>query len=197
IAAVQIRFVCSCHKRLWSLRFESKHSYFKRSVRRTQNRHWHTTINSVKHICTQSHFFSPKLKSVDLTTYTPHLYSDAVHKAVETSMLNEPDSVVTQVEYKGTRYRKGNFICLKCEEVHSVLQVGQIELIFIKDDEVTFLVTPHSALYLSDYGLFEILPATKEMICVNAEDCLDYYPLNEYSFMGLNVMTLKHSVVNL
>ncbi|KAA0721578.1 hypothetical protein E1301_Tti023627 [Triplophysa tibetana] len=40
------------------------------------------------------------LKSVDLGTYSPHLYSDAVCKAVETSLLNEPDFVSTRVEYK-------------------------------------------------------------------------------------------------
>lgn len=104
--------------RLWSLSFESKHSFFKRSVRRAQNfknvcktlAHNHQLFQAYLH---SKSFFSPKLKSVDLTTYTPHLYSDAVHNVVETSMLNEPDSVATQVEYKGTLYRKGNFICFK------------------------------------------------------------------------------------
>lgn len=188
--------------RLWSLRFESKHSYFKRTVRRTQNfknvcktlSHNHQLLQAYLH---SRSFFSPKLKSVDLATYSPHLYSDAVCKAVETSLLNEPDFVSTRVEYKGTLYRKGNIICLKCEEEYSILQFGQIELIFVKDDEVTFLVTPRPSVYLHDYGLYEILSATKELICVNAEECLDYYPLNEYSFMGLKVITLKHSVVHL
>ncbi|KAA0723998.1 hypothetical protein E1301_Tti023112 [Triplophysa tibetana] len=139
-----------------------------------------------------SAFFDVTEDEVDESEFTDSLTkcnaNDAVCKAVETSLLNEPDFVSTRVEYKGTLYRKGNLICLKCEEEYSILQFGQIELIFVKDDEMTFLVTPRPSVYLHDYGLYEILAKTKEFICVNAEECLDYYPLNEYSFMRLKIL---------
>lgn len=68
--------------RLCSLRCDSKHSFFKSSVRRAQN---------FKNVCktlTHKHFIH---QSIDVNTYTSHLYSDAVHKAVS-----------AQVQCKGT-----------------------------------------------------------------------------------------------
>jgi len=73
---------------LWTMRFESKHSYLKKCVRRTQN---------FKNICqslanqhqllqttlSSSSFFAPVLKSKNVTPYYAHLYSDAVCNAVE------------------------------------------------------------------------------------------------------------------
>lgn len=141
---------------LWTMRFESKHSYFKRCVRRIQN------FKNVCQTLTNQHqllqttlssnsFFAPVLKSKNSTPYHPHLYSDAVRNAVEARMVTEPDSVSTEVDFKGTIYKKGSFLCLKREADESI-KFGQIELVLIKGDkEVCFLVTPHTSLYLSEY----------------------------------------------
>ena len=164
--------------RLWTMRFESKHSYFKRCVRRTQN---------FKNICqslanqhqllqttlSSNSFFAPVLKSKNVTPYHAHLYSDAVRNAVEAHMFTEPDSVSTEVDFKGTRYKKGSFLCLKRESDESI-KFGQIELVLIiNDKKVCFLVTPHTSVYLSEYGLYEVKQAAEDMHCINAEHCLD------------------------
>ena len=140
--------------RLWTMRFESKHSYFKRCVRRTQN---------FKNICqslanqhqllqttlSSNSFFAQVLKSKNVTPYHAHLYSDAVRNAVEATMFTEPDSVSTEVDFKGTLYKKGYFLCLKRESDESI-KFGQIELVLIIDDKkMCFLVTPHTSVYLS------------------------------------------------
>lgn len=54
-------------------------------------------------------------------------------------MFTEPDSVSTEVNFKGTLYKNGSFLCLKRES--EPIKFGQIELVLIKDEkEVCFLV---------------------------------------------------------
>lgn len=136
------------------------------------------------------------LKTKNVTPYQGHLYSDAVHNAVEAHMFTEPDSVSTEVDFKGTLYKKGSFLCLKRESDESI-KFAQIELVLIVDDKkVCFLVTPHTSVYLSEYGLYEVKQAAEDMHCINAEHCLDSYPLPLYNLNGNNVISLKHSVVD-
>ena len=76
-----------------------------------------------------------------------------MRNAVEVHMFTEPESVSTEVVFKGTLYKKGSFLCLKRESDESI-EFGQIEIVLVKNDkEVCFLVTPHTSLYLSEYGL--------------------------------------------
>ena len=99
----------------------------------------------------------------------------------------------TEVNWKGTLYKKGSFLCLERESDESI-KFGQIELVLIKDDkEVCFLVTSHTSCYLPEYGLTK---AAEAMHCVNAKYCLDFYPLPLYSLNGQKVISLKHSVVD-
>lgn len=187
--------------RLWTMRFESKHSYFKRCVRRTQNfkNVCQTLANNHQLLQTylnSSSFFAPVLKSKDSSPYHAHLYSDAVRNAVEAHMLTEPDSVSTEVRFKGTLYKKGSFLCLKHDD--ESVEFGQIELVLIKDNKhLCFLVTAHTSLYLSEYGLYEVKQAAGDMRCINVEQCLDFYPLSLYSLRGVKVISLKHSIVDL
>lgn len=121
-----------------------------------------------------------------------------MRNAVEEHMCPEPDSVSvsTEVNFKGTLYKKGSFLCLRRESDDSI-KFGEIELILDKHaKEVCFLVTPHTSLYLSDYGLYEVKRTGGDMHCVNAEHLLDFYPLPLYSLNGLTVISLKHSVVD-
>ena len=61
---------------------------------------------------------------------------------------------------------------------------------------VYFLVTPHSSSYLAEYGLYNIGQEARQMGCINAEQCLDFYPLAAYSLCGMTVISLKHSVLD-
>ena len=85
--------------RLWTMRFESKHSYFKRCVRRTQNfkKVCQTLANSHQLLQTylsSSSVFAPTLQVKQSTPFHTELYSDAVRSAVEASFPGECDLVV-------------------------------------------------------------------------------------------------------
>lgn len=79
-------------------------------------------------------FFAPVLSLKNSAPYHAHLYSDAVQRAVDVHMFTIPDSVSTEVNFKGTLYKKGSFLCLKHESDES-MKFGQIELVLIKDEK--------------------------------------------------------------
>ncbi len=186
--------------RLWTMRFESKHSYFKRCVRRTQNfkNVCQTLANNHQLLQTylnSSSVFAPTLQVKQSTPFHAELYSDAVRSAVEASL---PDQCAleasTEIQWKGTLYRKGFFLCIG---PGMPTEFAQIELMLIMDKNVHFLVTPHGSQYLPEFGLYEIHTACGGMMCINGELLLDYYPLPTYAFCGTRVISLKHSKVDI
>lgn len=186
--------------RLWTMRFESKHSYFKRCVRRTQNfkNVCQTLANNHQLLQTylnSSSFFTPTLQVKESTPFHAELYSDAVRSAVEASLPGECDLVVsTEIQWKGTLYRKSFFLCIGSG---MPTEFAQIELMLIMDNKnVYFLVTPHGSSYLPELGLYEIHAASGVMRCINGELLLDYYPLPAYDTCGTRVISLKHSIVD-
>lgn len=111
-------------------------------------------------------------------------------------MVTEPDSVSHEVNFKGTLYKKESFLCLN-QETDESIKFGQIDLALIKQEkEVCFLATPYTSVYLAEYGLYEVKQADEDMHCINAEHCMDFYPLPLYSLNRRNVISLRHSVVN-
>lgn len=183
--------------RLWTMRFESKHSYFKRCVRRTQNfknvcqslANNHQLLQSYMNSCS---FFPPPLEVKDSSPYHAELYSGKIRNAVEGSLVT-PDLISTRVRYQGTLYKKGIFLCLKNDES---VEFGQLELILMENKKVYFVMTPHSSSYLLEYGLHKVGEPAREMLCISADRCLDFYPLVAYSLLEMKVISLKHSVLD-
>lgn len=108
-----------------------------------------------------SSVFAPTLQVKQSTPFHAELYSDAVRSAVEASL---PDQCAleasTEIQWKGTLYRKGFFLC-------------------------------------RGPGMPTEFGACGGMMCINGELLLDYYPLPTYAFCGTQVISLKHSKVDI
>lgn len=79
--------------RLWTMRFESKHSYFKRCIRRTQNFKNVCQTLANNHQLPQSYmnsssFFATTLQVKNLSPFHTELYSDKVQDAVRFRILS-------------------------------------------------------------------------------------------------------------
>lgn len=81
------------------------------------------------------------------TPFHAELYSEAVRSSVGHTLVKEPNVLsTTEVQWKGTKYKKGLFLCLNQDEA---LEFGQIELMLVKQDQhVYFIVTPHDVSYM-------------------------------------------------
>lgn len=116
-----------------------------------------------------SSFFPPVFKVKDSSPYHAELYSSKVHSAIETGSVT-PDFVSIEVNFRGTLYKKGSILCLKNDES---LEFGQLDLVLMKENkDVYFLVMPHSSSYMPEYGIHKIGEAAKDIVCINADQCL-------------------------
>lgn len=120
--------------RLWTMRFESKYSYFKRCAGRTQNfknicqtlARNHQLLRAFLHL---GSFFAPLLEVKNSTPFHLELHSNAVRTAVGTTLDKEPNIVAsTELKWKGTPYKKWFFLCLSQGEA---IKFSQILLLFL------------------------------------------------------------------
>lgn len=105
--------------KVWTMRFESRHSYFKRCARHMKNFKNICLTLSERHQMFQAYLSAGPgciqlLHVKDSCTFYPSLYSDAFKHAVEDFGFSENNTrVSTHIQYKGTSYQKGHFVVSK------------------------------------------------------------------------------------
>lgn len=186
--------------RLWTMRFESKHSYFKRCARHLKNFKNICLTLSERHQMYQAYISSglrsnQLLQVKDSCTFYPDLYSDAIKHAVKEFRFSEHNtSVSTEIHYKGTLYKKGHFLLSKNEES---VEFGELVIILIQHDTtVYFVMDTHEADYHSEYHLYSVTKQNTRLLCLNINDLVDFYPLMPYILNGQQFIPLKHSVLS-
>lgn len=113
----------------WTMRFESKHSYFKRCIRASKNFRNVTKSLADRHQLFQAYqstgtLFGPQVHVSDSTRFYPELYGQNIQTVVEEFDLNSSNSVVTEkVQVKGTTYANGMHVLLRYTK--GQLQLGQ------------------------------------------------------------------------
>ena len=186
--------------RVWTMRFESKHSYFKRCARHLKNFKNICLTLAERHQLLQAYLAvgpgcTQLLQVKDSCIFYPNLYSDAIKHAVGEFGFDENNTTVsTNIQYKGTSYKKGNFLVSKNDES---MEFGELVIILIKKEAaVYFVIDVHEAGYLSEYHLYSVTKRSTRMQCLNINDLVDFYPLPSYIVNGLQVIPLKHSVLS-
>lgn len=103
---------------------------------------------------------SQPLHIKDSCTFYPNLYSETIKQAASDYGFSENNtSVSTDIQYKGTTYKKGHFLVSKNDET---VEFGELLIILIKNDaEVYFVMDIHKADYHSEYHLY----SAKKRLC--------------------------------
>ncbi|XP_047447613.1 uncharacterized protein LOC125012054 [Mugil cephalus] len=185
--------------RLWTLRFESKHSYFKRCARHLKNFKNICQTLSERHQMYQAYLLagqecSKLLQVKDSFAFYPNLYSDTIKHAVRGLAFSQSNTTVTTgIQYKGTAYKKGQCLVYRNDEY---LKFGELLLILIQNDtSVNVLMDIHKGVFLSKYHLYSVTKDSLGLQCININDLPDFYPLVSYILDGYQVIPLKHSIV--
>lgn len=184
--------------RLGTLRFENKHSYFKRCARHLKNFKNICQTLSERHQMYQAYLFawqecSKLLQVRDSCAFYPELYSNTIKHAVRELAFSESNTTVTtNIQYKGTAYKKGQFLVYRNDEY---MEFGELLLILIhKDTSVYVLMDIHKGTFLSEYHLYSLTKESLGLQCINIHDLPDFYPLVSYILDGYQVIPLKHSI---
>ena len=188
--------------RLWTLRFEAKHTYFKQCARKLHNFKNLCSTLAVKHQLLQAYFsagclFPPCVQVDKGIEFHASSYNDSIKSVTEEFQFTPENTVAAyKIVFKGTEYKKGLFVVLDRND--DGLVFGRIELLLAHcGSQIYFVVKKCQSLPLVELGVHSLIPefsGKQDMVCVEAIKLLDYYPLPQYSIYNLSVISLHHAV---
>ncbi|CAL1293885.1 unnamed protein product, partial [Larinioides sclopetarius] len=188
--------------RMWTMRFESKHSYFKKCIKSAQNFKNLTKTLSERHqflqayISTNEIFNDKPILPDSASTFDINLYDKNVQKIIIDKIGICNDAVVSQnICYRGIQYKTNMY--LPISRIENNIVFGKILFILVINEKICFVVYVHKSFYSSKTNLYNLensenLPL-KSMFF---EELIDYYPLHSYSVYSENLISLKHSIVD-
>uniref|UniRef100_A0A3P8S3X7 Uncharacterized protein n=1 Tax=Amphiprion percula TaxID=161767 RepID=A0A3P8S3X7_AMPPE len=182
--------------RLWTLRFESKHAYFKQCARKLHNFKNLSSTLAERHQLLQAflsagNFFPPAVVVEKGTEFYLEDYNNNIRESVAHHTFEPENTLIArEVIVKGTKYKKNMFIMIDNGE--EGLTLGKIKVILIhRDSAVYFITEKHLAVRLLDIGVHCLTLSQKRYCCVNQENLLDYYPLPEYIVGDMAVIVMS------
>ncbi|XP_033214081.1 uncharacterized protein LOC117171138 [Belonocnema kinseyi] len=169
-----------------TMRFESRHTFFKRDIR-----FLHNFINVPESLAEKHELFQSLLRlGADLrfdaevfeaTNFKIHMYDEKIQSAVRKA--NFPNNVqeCSRVIVKGTEYKKGNALVLRQSGYQYDTVIGKI-CMFLCDDEqdiyaIFEIVQSVFWPYLRAYELGKI----KSYECLPLQYVVSYKPMHEYN----------------
>lgn len=186
---------------LWTMRFESKHSFFKKIVHDTHNFKNVLLTLSTKHQQMMAYHLDGH------SLFKSKLYVESV-KVVKISSLEEtlravikrkyPDqetvSLSKDVRLHGTQYVEGMII--SAGQCSGLPDFYKILYIVVNANEVSFVSKHLSSWYLEHYRSYELVESSYSNIDVLDPEALnDYHPLTAYTVGGKVLVTLKTSLL--
>ncbi len=161
--------------RTWTLRYQSKHSYFKRCIRASKNFMNISKSLSERHQLLQAYqsrgnLFCPELIVSDCTRFYPELYDSQIKGALTEFNVSHSNAVVTdRITVRGTCYANDMLVILSCELGN--LTVGLIACIVVKEEKSVLLVLRQKNTSLDpDHGVFEVESKDGTFICKRLDE---------------------------
>ncbi|KAK3917139.1 Hyaluronidase [Frankliniella fusca] len=182
--------------RLWTLRFESRHVFFKSAAQAANNFRNITKTLIKKYALNFAFRFSGNLIAPSINfrekdaSNIPSL--DELKQEVIQFVKSDTSyqQILTSVEIHGMTYSPGMWTMLGSNGRDLV--VGEIVLILFNGSEVKFILKKHCAINTFQ-GYYEIQDEANDFTAAHVKDLTDYYPLSAYEYEGRLCLSLKHS----
>ena len=188
--------------RVWTLRFEIKHAFFKKCARISQNFKNVTAMLSERHQLMHAYSFHGNIFPDDVkvkcgTAFDSNMYADNIQKAVQAMDLHMQNCEVSdEASVFGTSYKKGMYVLLKDAAGNWTFSCLLLVIVSQSHRKVYFLVRPCQSTFLCKLGLYKIhderQSGDSSVVCVSYCDLVDYCPLASYKVGGCKMITLKN-----
>lgn len=187
--------------KVWTLRFETKHMFFKKVIRSAHNFLNVTKTLNEKHELFQSLLRQGShLRNVidirDSVPFVPEHYSKEIQSSITRRIVTTELEDCTSVTVKGTTYKKGNAVIIKQDEYQYNLDIGRVCLILSDFNGNVYLVveelktTFHPGLRICEVKSQGIY------VCIAVNELFSYYPLHIYVIDTKKYVRLRHAIVN-
>ena len=187
--------------RVWTLRFESKHSYFKNCVRKLRNFKNICSTLADRHQLLQAYlsegtFFPPQLLTDSTLEFSSKMYAADIQRAVSHIDFKPCNTAMaSKATYRGTLYKPGMFVVIR--EIDDGLLLGRLLLVLVyRGDTLYFVVDKCRAIRCLDMGTLcvEETDTNTDIECLSSDQLLDYYPLVHYTKEFITHIVLHHAV---
>ena len=178
--------------RYWTLRFESKHSYFKKRCRSAGNFRNVTKMLSQQHQLFQAYrftgeLFPPMVECQSCVPFDSNVSSILDDCNLQLHGVAQHNSVISySVKIMGTTYKKGSHLVIEGDI--DQLYAGKIMMMVIKDGKQVMFVCEMFKLIEDHQMGFYYLESTNSYCCRSHQMLLDFTPINVYG----RKTTLRH-----
>ncbi|KAK6479283.1 hypothetical protein HHUSO_G19991 [Huso huso] len=183
---------------LWTMRFEAKHSFFKRVVRQTNNFRNILQSLAVKHqLMLAYHLYStdvvkPALSVTKLSTVALEVLKEDIQEAVQRKFPDETCvHLANTVSSYGTDYLVG--MILAHGSTGGLPDFVELLLMIIVHGKLAFVVKCQNAWYNEHLRGFE-LDSTGNVQVLEQQELSDIYPLAAYTVGQNRMVTLKRHI---
>jgi len=185
---------------LWTLRFEAKHSFFKRVVRHTSCFKNLLLSLAERHQLSMAHqlyscsFPKPLLEVKKFSTVSIDVLKDDIAQAVKHKNPNVKEvSLAKNVIYNGFNYRLG--MILAHGSIEGMPAFTEIIQMVVLKKELVFIVRKLSSWYMEHYRAYQLeISPSKEIEVLEASQLTDPYPLADYTVGAMRLITLKRYI---
>lgn len=185
--------------RMWTMRFESKHSYFRQCVHHSQNVINVTKSLSERHQLLQAYIATgPVFEDLILESamgFHLSFFSDEIQSAVAAELGNLHLTALhsEKITFRGVKYKKDMFVVISRDE--NQLVFGKIIFLLIVNNIIYFVVQCLESCHCPKTNLFFIKKDQELKVqCLSYFNILDYYPLHGYIHHNDIIIPLKHGV---
>lgn len=187
----------------WTMRFESKHSYFKKTIRNLHNFKNVTKTLATRHQLFQCYqmagnLFSSQVDVVGASSFCRATYCSEVQDAVDNLGIADSDLLLcSQLSVHGTVYKNDMFVILQFQGYRCKSVFGKILLILVHDGCTPFLIVkPFNGFWRCDTSAYVISSLeTSAVQCHHLSSLPDYCPLMAYRHGDDTFVALKHTCV--
>lgn len=180
---------------LWTIRFESKHYFFKQVVHNALNfKNVLLTLSSKHQQMMAYHLdgqnlFKPKLYIGNVDTVKVASLEEKLMAAIKKRYPNqETVSLAKDVCFYGTQYVKG--MVISAGQCSGLPDFYKIQNILVNLTDVSFVTTKLSSWFLEHYRSYQLLESSyAEIEILDPETLNDYHPLAAYQVAGKLMVT--------
>ena len=181
---------------LWTMRLESKHSYFKQCGRRIKNFKNVSGTLTEKHQLYMAYRCTASYARTVVSFTSPQPVNIALYSATVVSVLGNihlaPDAITcSSAEWHGITYKCRMIVIT---HIPFGFKFCRIQEIIYSRNVLYFLVNECGHQFLSDKGLYRLTVKEDMFKCLILSDLINFYPLPCYEVQGHLLISLKQSV---
>jgi len=185
--------------KLWTLRFESKHQFFKRCVRSCHNFINVPSMLAKRHQLQQAYLSSSRRFHSEIIVSNADIVLDSATAPEVKRVIHDARIQRTQIFSKatvrGTVYSRGHVLPMQAFHSVGCIEFGEIVLVNVEGSTCNVLIGRRHAQFDCDLGSYVVDDITEFLLCP-LDSFADNYPLPVYEVRGRSVVVPHHQLID-